>query len=693
MFAVTRAATVTISGLTIENGSNSGGGGINNQGTLTVVNSILTHNSSPHGDGGAIYNHGSQGAAQATLTVTGSTISSNSVSGGFAGGGIANDGSASIGTSTLSNNTSQDWAGGIANFGPSLTVTNSTVADNSATQYAGGILNWSSATITDSTIAGNSAGFAGGIGDGSHAGLKVGATIVANSTSGGDCFLLGSVNDLGYNLADDKSCHFTAATDLANTPAGLSPSGLQNNGGPTQTIALQAGSAAVGHVNSAALCPATDQRGDPRTVPCDIGAYQTSGRAIDVTVSGSQGYGGGPTFTESNDAPSGVNLTGTLTCTTVDGGTPISPALGVRSFTVDGSSCSGLSPSNPNYHLAYAGATNGYVVTQDSTTIGLTTNSASQAYGSEQATTFTVTVRTGNGESLPAAETVTVHVGTTSCPATLTPNATGGRGGCSIGPTDLGVGPYTATATYAGDTDVSGSGPATTPFTVTSPPAIHVIVTGSQTYGGAATFAETDDAPSGVALTGTLVCTTVNGGTAISTTLGVGATTVDGSSCSGLSPSDPNYHLTYAGAVNGYVVAPDSTTTQSHHRLGRPGLRRRAGHHLHRHREHRQRGAAAGQSERDRPGGLDELPGHAYPGQHRGPWGLCDRVDRPRRGSLHGVGGLRRGHRCVRLRTGHHAVHGDPGLDHHPPHHQRRHRGLRQRAVDHLHRHRRHRQR
>ena len=516
---------------------------------------------------------------------------------------------------------------------------------------------------------------------------------MANSTSGGDCFLLGSVNDLGYNLADDKSCHFTAATDLANTPAGLSPSGLQNNGGPTQTIALQAGSAAVGHVNSAALCPATDQRGDPRTVPCDIGAYETSGRAIDVTVSGSQSYGAGPTFTQSNDAPSGVNLTGTLTCTTVNGGTPISPALAVRSFTVDGSSCSGLSPSNSNYHLAYAGATNGYVVTQDSTTTGLTTNSASQAYGSEQSTTFTVTVRTGNGESLPAAENVTVHVGTTSCPVTLAPNATGGRGGCSIGPTDLGVGPYTATATYAGDTDVSGSGPATTPFTVTSPPAIHVTVTGSQTYGGGATFAETDDAPSGVALTGTLVCTTVNGGTAIGPTLGVGASTVDGSSCSGLSPSDPNYPLAYAGAANGYVVAPDSATTslttdsasQAYGDEQATTFTVTVGH--------RQRGAVAGQSEGDRRGGLDELPGHPGPGRHRRPWGLFDRADRPRRGPLHGVGGLRRGHRCVRLRTGHHAVHGDPGLDHHPSHHQRRQPGLRQRAGHHLHRHRRHRQR
>ena len=94
--------------------------------------------------------------------------------------------------------------------------------------------------------------------------LKVGATIVASSSSGGDCFLLGSVSDLGYNLADDRSCHFAAATDLSNTPAGLSPSGLQNKRGPTQTIALQVGSAAVGHVNSATLCPATDQRGDPR---------------------------------------------------------------------------------------------------------------------------------------------------------------------------------------------------------------------------------------------------------------------------------------------------------------------------------------------------------------------------------------------------------------------------------------------
>ena len=130
-------------------------------------------------------------------------------------------------------------------------------------------------------------------------------------------------------------------------------------------------------------------------------------------------------------------------------------------------------------------ATTPFAVTQDSTTTGLTTNSASQAYGSEQSTTFTVTVRTGNGESLPPGERVTVSVGTTSCVATLTPTGTGGRGGCPIGATALAVGPYTATATYGGDTDLSGSGPATTTFTVTQDSTTTGLTTNSasQVYG------------------------------------------------------------------------------------------------------------------------------------------------------------------------------------------------------------------
>ena len=57
----------------------------------------------------------------------------------------------------------------------------------------------------------------------------------------------------------------------------LDPNGLQNNGGPTQTIALQAGSPAIDAI-PIANCPASDQRGDPRTVrgytACDAGAFE-----------------------------------------------------------------------------------------------------------------------------------------------------------------------------------------------------------------------------------------------------------------------------------------------------------------------------------------------------------------------------------------------------------------------------------
>jgi hypothetical protein len=53
---------------------------------------------------------------------------------------------------------------------------------------------------------------------------------------------------------------------------------LQNNGGPTQTLALFADSPAIGHANNA-LAPATDQRGHKRVEEpgevTDIGAYES----------------------------------------------------------------------------------------------------------------------------------------------------------------------------------------------------------------------------------------------------------------------------------------------------------------------------------------------------------------------------------------------------------------------------------
>jgi hypothetical protein len=268
------SGTVTISGLSIENGGSGPGGGIENDGSLTVLDSTVSGNSAEVG--GGIFN-GSDG----TLTMSDSTVSDNNASN--VGGGIENQGTAVVQDSTISGNTASYGGGGIDSEFATLTVSNSTVAGNSAGQEGGGIYIFDSydpsqpiaATITNSTLSDNGAAFGGGISD-DQGPLALGATLVANNASGNDCFLeLAPLTDDGYNLDDDGTCQLTDASDLPSTDAGLDPAGLQDNGGPTATIALTATSPAVDHVSDAALCPATDQRGMARTAPCDIGSYDT----------------------------------------------------------------------------------------------------------------------------------------------------------------------------------------------------------------------------------------------------------------------------------------------------------------------------------------------------------------------------------------------------------------------------------
>ncbi len=49
---------------------------------------------------------------------------------------------------------------------------------------------------------------------------------------------------------------------------------LQNNGGTTETHELLAGSPAIGVITPGGKCVEPDQRGVPRSAPCDIGAYE-----------------------------------------------------------------------------------------------------------------------------------------------------------------------------------------------------------------------------------------------------------------------------------------------------------------------------------------------------------------------------------------------------------------------------------
>ena len=229
--------------------------------------------------GGALLVYAESGN-QATVDISDSTISNNTTSGN--GGGIVND--------------------GIISGNATMTITNSTIANNSAGQ-GGGINNNgeyggnATMTINDSTISGNSAAAGGGgiYNDGQISGgsaiLTIGDTILAgNTTSGSESeYLTYSGSTLisnGYNLygQNGNAGGFTpAAHDIllaGNIDTVLGA--LGNYGGPTQTMALALGSPAI-DAGAPAAINSLDQRGFIRGYAdagtgsaSDIGAYEAA---------------------------------------------------------------------------------------------------------------------------------------------------------------------------------------------------------------------------------------------------------------------------------------------------------------------------------------------------------------------------------------------------------------------------------
>src|SRR5262249_3705719 len=111
-------------------------------------------------------------------------------------------------------------------------------------------------------------------------------TLISNtgpSYSADDCN--GTITSGDYNLVQNTSgCTLSGTHNVIGLDPLLGP--LQNNGGPTQTMALQLGSPAIDTGNSA-TCAATDQRGLPRNAgSCDIGAYELQASTCVVPPSG-----------------------------------------------------------------------------------------------------------------------------------------------------------------------------------------------------------------------------------------------------------------------------------------------------------------------------------------------------------------------------------------------------------------------
>jgi hypothetical protein len=257
VLTVPTGVKLSLNKLTIANGNGFYGGGVlNDGGTLTVTNSTFSGNSAPGNAGGGIYN-----SFFGTLTVTNSTFSGNSA---LYGGAIFSNFGATLtaNNSTFSSNTAQ-FGGGIYNWA-TLIVSNSTFSGNRGIEGYSAIVNSGTGTltVTNSTFSDNSAPSGGAITNGGTGTLR--NTIFANN---GNC--LGSpLVDGGGNLDTDGTCVGTISPDPLLGP-------LQNNGGPTQTMAIPMASPAFGGANPA-NCPAIDQRGvlRPQFMACDIGAYE-----------------------------------------------------------------------------------------------------------------------------------------------------------------------------------------------------------------------------------------------------------------------------------------------------------------------------------------------------------------------------------------------------------------------------------
>jgi hypothetical protein len=258
VFDVRAAGAVALSNLTIRNGNpgagNDGGGIATGTAALTLTN--VTVSGGTARDGAGVYNN------SGTVTLNNVTVSGNSATRN--GGGLyTNTGSVALTNVTVGGNTATTSGGGLYNAsGPATTLTNVTIASNSAA--TGGGIRRNGGTVT----------------------LK--NTIVANSTSGGNCS--GTITSTGYNLDSANTCVFTQPGDKINTNPLLGP--LQFNGGTTFTHALLKGSPAIDAIVVSNGYPATDQRGVARpqdglntgTAYADIGAFEYEFRPTAVKL-------------------------------------------------------------------------------------------------------------------------------------------------------------------------------------------------------------------------------------------------------------------------------------------------------------------------------------------------------------------------------------------------------------------------
>jgi CSLREA domain-containing protein len=339
-------ATSTVTGVTIRGGNGVGsasgiGGGVLVQSSpLQLGNSHVVANTAGSIGGGI----GIQG--NNSLVMTGSTVAGNTVTGrSVEGGGIGVSGEqAGIGliNSTVSGNAAVATIGSSAGGGihagltPRLALGNVTIAGNSASA-GGGLALTSTANPQFSN-------------------QMINTLLVGNT--GGAC-LPGTglpAVQTHHNLVQDSTCALAGTGDIQGIDAPLVA--LANNGGPTDTRAVPAGSPAI---DKGGTCQQTDQRGIARpAAACDIGAFEHVAPTLRVVTQVVNDAGGTRTADQFNVH---VRLGGTDVSGSPQGGS----ANGTTYTLIAGSTYSVAADTVAGYVLTVSGdcAANGSITLQE----------------------------------------------------------------------------------------------------------------------------------------------------------------------------------------------------------------------------------------------------------------------------------------------------------------------------------------
>lgn len=464
---------------------------VSSTGNLTLNNTVIRggcvdSNGLTNPDGGGIVNEGG-------LSIVNSVIDNNQ-SGGY-GGGLTTDGGTieNIENSTFSNNTAQLRGGGLNQYNGSISaITNTTFSNNSATD-GGGIYveDMIVSMMNNVTFSGNTANFGSAM-------VNQFATVsnLQNSLfhDGSNCGYLngfGSTFTGSNNMADGTSgtaCPGILGTSLIAATVGP----LADNGCIT---ALADGSCVMTHallVNSEALDAAaggtaSDQRGFNADGVRDIGAYEAQVPVITAPANLTIEATGPVTTTPalgtatatdadsedlalniSNDAAASYalgihNVTWTVTDNHGHQGTD-TQSLTVQDTTPPTLSLIGASPVNLNVGDNYidAGATASDLVDDDTvlTSNIVVNNPVNTNVAGSYAVTYDVTDNAGN----PAIQIIrTVNVN--ASPQIQLSTASIDFGGILMGQNDTAV--ITVTNTGIGNLDLTSLGTLSSPFAVT----------------------------------------------------------------------------------------------------------------------------------------------------------------------------------------------------------------------------------